>query len=212
MVKLKILDSDFRDSLLNTYVQIEKTYKNIQKKYQFDLDTTDLSEAILERLKTYYITQRKVNDFLDKRYLAAASDFFVESVLFFLKLYLQSQGWILQAHSERQIKRTKKSIRPDISIWRGDEVIAIIECKTQLGWNRSIWEDQYRERSEKLKELYPKAQSFLLVMTGSNWWWFWDHVYLWKKYFCLLEDIWPKDYNWPEQILTPIEDLFKQLK
>jgi len=71
----------------------------------------------------------------------------------------------LQAHSERQIQKTKKAIRPDISIWRGDEVVAIIECKTQLGWNRPTWEDQYNERDNKLKELYPQARSFLLVMT-----------------------------------------------
>ncbi len=92
MKTLKSLDINFRDSLLNTYDQFEKTYKNIQKIYQFDLKKTDISEAILERLKAYYLTQGKIKDLLEKRYLAAASDFFVESVLFFLKLYLHSQG------------------------------------------------------------------------------------------------------------------------
>jgi len=92
MKSLMAFDSDFRESLQETYNQIEKSYKNIQKKYQFNLEKTDISEAILERLKTYYLTQGKIKTFLDKRYLTAASDFFVESVLFFLKLYLLSQG------------------------------------------------------------------------------------------------------------------------
>jgi hypothetical protein len=212
MATLKDFDKSYRDSLTATYCQLEKTYGDIKSNYTFDLTKTEITEAILERLKTYYLTQGKIKIFLDKRYLAAASDYFVESTLFFLKLYFQSQGGQLQAHSEKQIKKTKNAIRPDISVWRQDEVIAIIECKTQLGWNRDNWEQQYNERDLTLKKDFSNAQSFLLVMTGLNWSGFGTHDHLNRNYFCLLNDIWPVDYSTFGQILTPIEGLFKQLK
>ena len=212
MITLKDFDKTYLDSITETYEQLEKAYIEINNNYKFDLTKTEITETILERLKTYYLTQGKIKSFLDKRYLGAASDHFVESILFFLKLYFQSQGGHLQARSEKQIKKTKNAIRPDISIWRQDEVIAIIECKTQLGWNRDNWEEQYIDRDLKLKIDFPNAQSFLLLMTGLNWSGFGTHSYLNKKYFCLLNDIWPITYSTAGQILTPIEGLLKQLK
>jgi hypothetical protein len=211
MPTLKEFDKKYLDSLTATFDQLKKSYQDINLNYQFDLTKTEITEAILERLKMYYVTQGKIKAFLDKRYSAAASDYFVESVLFFLKLYFLSQGGQLEAHSEKQIKKTKNSIRPDISVWRQDEVIAIIECKTQLGWNRDNWEQQNIERDLKLRNDYPNAQSYLLVMTGLNWGGFENHVHLNNKYFCLLNDTWPTDYSTSKQIMTPIEGLFNQI-
>jgi hypothetical protein len=129
-----------------------------------------------------------------------------------LKTYFKKQGDILQAHSERQVKQTRNSIRPDISVWKGDEVVAIIECKTQLGWSRNNWEHEFLERDKKLKSDYPNAKSFLLVMTGLNWSGFGNNSKLDDSYFCLLNDIWPSAYSDKNQIFTPIEGLVKQLK
>jgi hypothetical protein len=212
MVTLKDLDHSYIESLHYSIEQLEKSYQSIQSDFSFDLSKMEVSEAIINRLKAYYLTQGKIKTLLDKRYLAPASDYFVESVLFFLKLYLNSQGQQLQAHSERQIKKDKNSIRPDISIWKKEEVVAIIECKTQLGWNRDNWEQQYLERDLKLKSDFPNASSFLLVMTGINWGGFGSHIDLNSKYFCLLNDIWPVEFCEVNQIFTPIEALFAQLK
>lgn len=212
MKNLIQLDDAYNKSISDTFDKLRDAYTVIDQNYKFDLSKTEITEAILQRLKTYYVTQNNIKTFLDKRYLAAASDFFVESTLFFLKLYFKSKGGNLQAHSERQIKQTKNAIRPDISIWRENEVIAIIECKTQLGWNRNNWEQQYLDRDAKLKVDFPNAKSFLLVMTGLNWSGFGDHSKLNDSYFCLLNDIWPTAYSDNAQIFTPIEGLIKQLK
>ena len=212
MKNLIQIDYAYNQSVSDTFEQLKAAYSDIEKNYNFDLSKTEITEAILTRLKFYYVTQNNIKTLLDKRYLAAASDFFVESTLFFLKLYFKSQGDILKAHSERQIKQKKNSIRPDISIWKEDEVIAIIECKTQLGWNRDNWEQQYTDRDRKLKEDFPNAKSFLLVMTGLNWSGFGDNSKLNSSYFCLLNDIWPTTYSDKTQIFTPIEGLIKQLK
>lgn len=212
MINLTQIDSAYNKSISDTFEKLKVAYNDIDQNYKFDLSNTEITEAILQRLKTYYVTQTNIKAFLDKRYLAAASDFFVESTLFFLKLYFKSKGGQLQAHSERQIKQTKNAIRPDISIWKENEVIAIIECKTQLGWNRHNWEQQYLDRDAKLKVDFPNAKSFLLVMTGLNWSGFGDNSKLNDNYFCLLNDIWPTTYSDKTQIFTPIEGLIKQLK
>lgn len=212
MKNLIQIDSAYNKSLSDTFENLKAVYTDIDKNYKFDLSKTEITEAILNRLKTYYETQNNIKTFLDKRYLAAASDFFVESTLFFLKLYFKTVGIKLEAHSERQIKQKRNAIRPDISIWKDNEVIAIIECKTQLGWNRHNWEQQYIDRDAKLKVDFPNAKSFLLVMTGLNWSGFGDNSKLNDSYFCLLNDIWPTTYSDKAQIFTPIEGLIKQLK
>lgn len=212
MKNLIEIDNVYNKSISDTFEHLKSVYNDIDKNYIFDLSKTEITEAILNRLKTYYVTQNNIKNFLDKRYLAAASDFFVESTLFFMRLYFKSQGGILQAHSERQIKQKRNAIRPDISVWKDNEVIAIIECKTQLGWNRHNWEQQYSDRDIKLKTDFPNAKSFLLVMTGLNWSGFGDNPKLKNSYFCLLNDIWPTAYSDRTQIFTPIEGLIKQLQ
>lgn len=213
MAQLKDYDKAYQDSIKLTYVEFEKTYQAISGNYKFDLIKTEITEAILERLKNYFLVQEQTKTFLNKRYRAAGADYFVETVLFYLKLYLLSEGDHLQASSERQLQKTKKAIRPDISIWRQDELVAIIECKTQLGWDRSKWEQKYLDREIILKNDFPKAKSFLLVMTENNWGGFGQHQNLGLTYFSLLnEPTWINIYSDIAQIKTPIEGLFKQLR
>lgn len=213
MTLLKDFDQPYRDSIRTTYNQLENSYNTIANSYQFDLTKTEITEAVLERLKNYCITQDLTKNFLNKRYQAPLADYFVETVLFFLRLYLKSQGGHLEAHSERQIKRTKNAIRPDISVWRQDEVVAIIECKTQLGWNRDGWEQDYILREQKLKSEFPNAKSYLLAMTENNWGGFKNHTLLNSSFFSLLDNnTWISSYSNSGQILTPIELLFAQIK
>lgn len=77
---------------------------------------------------------------MNKKLAPVAADFFVETILFYLKLILDKYKKNYEVFSERQIKHHQSYIKPDISIWDNDKVIAIIECKTNLGWNRKGWE------------------------------------------------------------------------
>jgi hypothetical protein len=213
MTLLKDFDQSYRDSIRTTFDQLEKSYNTIANTYQFDLTKTEITEAVLERLKNYCLTQDLTKNLLNKRYQAPLADYFVETVLFFLRLYLKSQSANLEAHSERQIKRTRNAIRPDISVWRQHELVAIIECKTQLGWNRNGWEQDYISREKKLKAEFPQANSFLLAMTENNWGGFNNHSLLNSNFFSLLDNnTWISSYSHNDQILTPIERLFGQLK
>lgn len=210
-MKLKDIDKSYRDSIMNTISQLKKTSNIIENEYSFDLEKKDISVAILERLRVFYKTQQETKSFLNKRYQTAGADFFVETIIFFIQLYLKSEGSILEVHSERQIRPKKRMIRPDISIWKGDEVLAIIECKTQLGWNRNNWEKDFNSRKQKLTNEFPNAKAFLLVMTGLNWNGFGNSEKLGVEYFCFLDKVWPTDYKNESQIMSTIEKLLKIL-
>ena len=102
---------------------------------------------------------------------------------------------------------------PDISIWDNDKVIGIIECKTNLGWNRIKWEEDFIAREKRLKKDFPEANAFLLIMTSRNWPGIPDDdINLGEKYFILSKGMQPNTNieNLDSVILTPIEDLFKK--
>lgn len=101
-------------------------------------------------------------------------------------------------------------MRPDISIWHNHELLAIIECKTQLGWHRHNWYEHFQYRENKLKEDFPKAEIFLIVMTSCNWGGFSNHPRVGERLFCLLNEKWPtQDFL---TLDTRIEQLFEKIK
>lgn len=118
----------------------------------------------------------------------------------------------MKLSQEKSIERKRGAIRPDISIWKGEEVIAIIECKTQLGWNREKWEEEFILREEKLKNKFPGAKAYLLVMSLSNWSGFGQNSNIGSKYFVLSKH-WPADLSkaTEDSIEMPIEKLFKDI-
>ena len=205
-------DTQYCNSIRSIETNLQESADKILKNYTFDLTKTEISEAILNRLKTYYVSQQNIKKILNKRYQTTGADYFVETVVFFLQLYFKKLGGQFSVHSERQIKKNKNSIRPDISIWKDDEVIAIIECKTQLGWNRKNWEQDFEAREKKLKTDFPNASAFLLVMTEQNWGGFGNNKNLGRKYFCLLKDISIIQYEDNKQLYTKIEELIKKIK
>ena len=165
-------------------------------------------------MKAYYDVQDKIKKFLNKRYLSPASDFFVEAIVFYLKVIFDIEDIGLEVHSERQISQKKGTIRPDISVWKNNKVVAIVECKTQLGWNRDKWEEDFKKRESKLKKEFPNAKAFLVVMTSKNWSGFPDDNKKVGEQYFTLSSIWPKNISLDKidkVIINPIEDLFKKI-
>lgn len=214
MMSILEFEKSYSKVLNEQYKQLEVLYKKITSRGKINLNGPDVTKAILFRMKAYYEFQNRIKKLLNKRYSPAASDFFTETVSFYLKAILETYNTGMEIHSERQIKRKKGAIRPDISIWRGDEVLAIIECKTQLGWNRDKWEDNFRGREEKLKKEFPKARAFLVVLTSENWPGFPHNDKRVGKQYFTLSSVWPteiSDDNIETVIINPIEDLFKSI-
>ena len=154
-----------------------------------DLTGTDITRAILLRLKAFFSAQAQIKEILQKRVATPAADFFVETVNFYLKVAFEQLAPSLCVMSEKKIIQHRNGLRPDISLWRGDKVVAAVECKTQLGWNRNGWLSEFEERENELHVFFPEAQLFQVVMTGSNWPGFGTDERIGKQFFVLLDDI-----------------------
>lgn len=207
-------DENYRKSIEAPGQNLAEAFVSAHSVVEVNLNSKDITEAILLRLKSFMLCQEQIKEKLGKLYAAPAADFFVESVCFFLKVVLSKLDPSLVVFSEKNIIPKRGSIRPDISIWREGYVIAAIECKTQLGWNRDGWLGDFETRERKLVEHFPSASLFLLVMTGSNWSGFNDDIRVGQKFFVLLNDTWPNNFEsaMAEKLIChPIEALIAEI-
>ena len=208
------LEKKYCRTLKKQYSQLKKLYSNAIDDCSFSLQKRDITKAIIFRMKTYYETHNDIRKLLNKKNIAPVPDFLVEAVAFYLKLFLEKRGKKLEVHSERKLKRAIGSMKPDISIWKGDEVTAIIECKTNLGFNREGWEEDFRKRERRLKKLFPKAEAFLLVLSAINWPGFdVNDERVGKQFFCLCSEGLRRIKKQPIEsvIKNPVEKLFSQI-
>lgn len=206
-------DAEYRRAIEAPGRDLSAAFVAAGKVAKIDLQDYDISKAVLLRLKSFIETQDIIKSKLRKVYAAPAADFFVETVAFYLQVALGQLAPGLRIESEQNIVRKRGSMRPDISIWRQDQVVAAIECKTQLGWNRDGWLPDFEDRESRLSEEFPNAKLFLLVMTGSNWPGFGSDARVGKQFFVLLNDTWPRDFAEasPSQIEHRIESLISSL-
>lgn len=209
-MKLEEIERNYIETLDNLHLELKNSY-NKTIDYKFDLNTFEITNSLLLRLKHFYKAQYLNKALLDKKYIMAGADYFTEQLLYFLKIFLYKNRPELKVYSEKQIKPSRGSIRPDISIWKNDEIVAIIECKTQLGWNRHKWESDFINRELKLKKTFKNANAYLVVLTGENWAGFEENELLGEKYFCLLKDKWVPHYENEKDIYIEIEKLFKKI-
>lgn len=159
------------------------------------LDSDEITRAVLLRLRSFFLTQDLIKEELKKRYATPAADFFVETVVFFLCVALDKLAPNLEVASEKGIMQKAGAMRPDITVWKDGQVIAAVECKTQLGWNRNGWLNDFENREKRLQKVYSNAKLLLLVMTGSNWAGFGPDERTGKQFFVLLREIWPRKFN-----------------
>lgn len=66
MINLTQIDSAYNKSISDTFEKLKVAYNEIDQNYKFDLSNTEITEAILQRLKTYYVTQNNIKTFLEK--------------------------------------------------------------------------------------------------------------------------------------------------
>lgn len=212
----KALTDDYADTLDSLALALKSSYVEM-KNLSLSREKHEYSGVLINRLRAFYCAQESIKNFLGKRVAQAGADFFVESVLFLLRLFNEAEALGFEISSELAIQRKRKAIRPDISIWRNGNLLAVIECKTQLGWLRNNWKLHFEERERKLKEVFPDAQFLVFVMTGCNWPGFGDQSspIEERKFFCFLKDAWPAHLSkkFDNSLFdSPIEDLMQRIK
>lgn len=207
-------DEEYRAVIEGPGLQLQAAFEAACSVQPLNMNGTDITHAVLLRLRSFFQCQEKIKMHLAKVYAAPAADFFVETVCFFLNVVLRQLAPSLSVASEKNIVSRRGSMRPDISIWKNNEVVAAIECKTQLGWNRDGWLDDFENRESRLSNEFPNARLFLLVMTGSNWSGFGNAQRVGKQFFVLLDDIWPNKFEptkGENAIVHTIESLFLEI-
>jgi len=208
-----IADASFREALHHIPDALEDSFTRVIKQGQLPIKGLSVTRSVLLRMVAFYEMHYRIKQFLSKRYTGPAADFFVETVVFYLKALAITRQLNIEVASELQLKRARGAMRPDISVWRNNRCLACVECKTQLGWNRGGWESQFLEREERLLADFAGASTFLLVLTADNWGGFGENPQLGKKYF-VLSEIWPThiDFDRLEDIVvTPIEGLLARV-
>lgn len=208
------MEQDFCNYYKELPNELECLYNKLLDKYKLKLNSNEITKTIILRLKTYYETQDKIVKCLNKKSVSPSSDFFVETVVFYLKLLLEQRKLGLEVKSEVRFDTKNGYIKPDISIWKDDKVAAIIECKTNLGFRRNKWESDFKAREIELKTSFPKAKAFLLVLSSKNWSGFdGKDKKAGQKYFALsntsLRKI--KDTSLDDVVENRIEKLFGQI-
>jgi hypothetical protein len=98
---MKNIEKPYLDSILEVTKQLKLSHDAFSS-YKFDLSKSDITEAIIFRLQAFYLAQNEIKQLLKKGYGAAASDFFVETILFFTKVYLNQQAPHLEVTSEKE--------------------------------------------------------------------------------------------------------------
>lgn len=154
---LSAIDSSFN----NQYKGLLETQRNISQEledYKFDLSSNEITNAVYERMMSFYYFNVENCKDLGRKVNTTSADFFTETCLFFLKTVLNQYG--LKVLSEQNIqldKTSKKKIRPDISIWKKDKLIAVIELKVSNGWKGKFLIPHLNDRKKNILELYPNV-------------------------------------------------------
>jgi hypothetical protein len=143
-----------------------------------DLDLSD-DELLKQRPATRFILnwmwkirqQQDIFNFLIPRNKQPAiSEHFTFAVAITLELFLRGRGHAGRVRCEETIRHEGKTLRPDVSIRSESEaVLATVECKTQLGYKRKSWRDEWDTRLAFLGQSSPTCKPYMCVLTERNW-------------------------------------------
>lgn len=154
---LTLLDSTFTNQY-KSLLEIQRGITQQLEEYPFDLTKDEITQAVHQRMMAFwYFNVNNCKD-LGREVNTVAADFFTETCLFFLKPLLRQKG--LEVASERDIRKkntNSKIIRPDLSIWKGDELVAVIELKVSNGWKGKFLTEHLDNRKKEIQKIWPEV-------------------------------------------------------
>jgi hypothetical protein len=216
----------YADALDRMKKTVMKAQDSISAPGVLDLDSPDLpvTMGILNRMRAYYQWTHRAKKAARKQVGMDGADFFTETVACYIQAAARSNGLVpddmdeayqrgVFVSSEESLLKKRGSSRPDVTLWRKGKPFAVIECKTQMGWARTGWEQAFREREKELTDEIPGIEVNHIVLTNCNWPGLSpNHPRTGKNWFCLYKH-WPSE--WPEDprphVQYPIEPLLKRL-
>lgn len=172
---------------------------------------------ILKWMREYFLQQKKFDLLIQRQVMPSSADLFTGAVAITLKHYLAAKGYSKAVKSEYKIKPL--NLRPDVTVWNNNGIlVAAIEFKTNLGYQRSGWEKQQLDRESSIQQHFPKCTSYLCVLTKKNWEnnfaAFTNNARHQSKQWLCLANIWPSEIcqnDCTKNILHPVEPMFIQI-
>lgn len=169
------------------------------------------STFILTWMRDLRAFQKKFGSLFGRKKQPPLADDFTGAVAFCLEQFLAARGHPGRVRCEETTHKKRGATRPDVSVLSGKEaLVATVECKTNLGWNRKGWKEQCEARNAALLALFPGCTSYMCVLTQKNWNSdeFLNSPFSGKRWFCLSKVGVGKIANPADAILHPIESMF----
>lgn|SRR5262245_9977347 len=175
------------------------------------LDKRPASQFILTWMWELRNFLKKFGELFGRRKRPPLADDFTAAVALSLEQFLATRDQPSRVRCEQTIQKKRGSIRPDISVLSAaGDLVATVECKTNLGWKREQWKEQWETRNNALLQSFPKCTPYLCVLSQKNWRAeeLLKSQLCQKQWFCLSKVSVGKITDPVNDILHPIESLF----
>lgn len=153
---LSNIDSVFNQqykTLLDTQRSISKELEN----YDFNLEGNEITNAIFDRMMSFWHYHVQNCQDIGREINTVSADYFTETCLFFLKAIFKQHGLTVVSEKNIRIDKTTKVIRPDISIWKENKLIAVIELKVSDGWKGKTMVPHLDNRKIDIQNIWPNT-------------------------------------------------------
>lgn len=139
-----------------------------------EIDSDEIQNAICEYMDQTAGRVRALSSALGRTKEPPLADVFTEATNMLVDAMMRSKELShldIKVFSEKNLRLPGGGYRkPDVSLWKGDQLIGVIECKTCLGRRRDDWLADYEKRAAELSELkLPNNALFLFVETEQTW-------------------------------------------
>jgi hypothetical protein len=167
---MQLLNQHFATSV-DVWVQIADTLKRhfAGLKDEAFLAERPATKFILGWMRQLGEFQAKFGKLFGRVKRPPKSDEFTAAVAICLEQFLAARGLAGRVGCEETTHRVKGAKRPDVSVYSSGRLVATVECKTNLGWNRKGWKDDVLKRTQQMHTSCPGSELFLCVLTRSNW-------------------------------------------
>ena len=135
-----------------------------------EITSTAMQAAICEYMDQSAGRARALSASLGRTKEPPMADVFTEATNMLVDAIVRSKRTDVKVFSEKNVKLKCGYRKPDVSIWKNDKLIGVVECKTCLGRRRDDWKNDYEKRVAELSELQlTESQIVLFVETEQTW-------------------------------------------
>lgn len=138
------------------------------------IDHDGLQNELCNYLDTAALRFRCLSESLGRSKEPSVSEIVTESITMFVDSLTRTSELRhknLSVFSEKNLKLpTGESRKPDISVWDGDKMKLVIECKTCLGHRRKEWMGDFEDRIREFSNFGIDPSSMLLFVGTDNTW------------------------------------------